>query len=90
MELKDVIFIDNLPKKDLHGLDRETARVETIDFIKENIKLKNDIIVIIHGIGSGILKKEVHNTLKNNKSVIEYKTFYNNPGSTIVKLKIKK
>lgn len=88
MELKDVIFIDNYPKKDLHGLDRETARVEVNDFIKDNIKLKNEIIVIIHGIGSGILRKETHETLKKNKNVIEYKTFYNNLGTTIVKIKI--
>ena len=82
MELKDVIFID------LHGFDRETARVETNDFILDNKKLKNEIFVIIHGIGSGIIRKTVHETLKKNKNVIEYKTFYNNNGSTIVKIKI--
>lgn len=88
MELKDVIFIDNYPKLDLHGFDRETARVETNDFILGNKKLKNEIFVIIHGIGSGIIRKTVHETLKKNKNVIEYKTFYNNNGSTIVKIKI--
>lgn len=88
MELKDVIFIDSYPKIDLHGLDRETARVYVNDFINDNIKLKNEVIVIIHGIGSGILRKTVHETLKNNKKVIEFKTFYNNNGETIVKIKI--
>ena len=88
MELKDVIFIDSYPKLDLHGFDRETARVETNDFILDNKKLKNEIFVIIHGIGSGIIKKTVHETLKKNKNVVEYKTFYNNNGSTIVKIKI--
>jgi len=88
MELKEVIFIDSYPKVDLHGFDRETARVATNDFIRDNLKLKNDIIVIIHGIGNGIVKEAVHNALRKNKSVIEYKTFYNNNGSTIVKLKI--
>ena len=82
MELKDVIFIDNFPKIDLHGLDR----VEINDFIRDNIKLKNDIVVIIHGIGSGIIRKTTHETLKKNKNVIEFKTFYNNNGSTIVKI----
>lgn len=90
MELKEVIFIDNYPKVDLHGLDRETARVEINDFIRDNIKLKNEIIVIIHGIGSGILRKTTHETLSKNKNVIEYKTFYNNNGSTIVKINIQK
>lgn len=88
MELKEIIFTEALPKIDLHGLDRDTARVYANDFIKDNIKLKNEIIVIIHGIGSGILKEEVHKTLSKNKSVIEYKTLYNNNGSTIVKIKI--
>ena len=88
MELKDIIFIDNYPKIDLHGLDRETARVEVNDFIRDNMKLKNDIVLIIHGIGNGILRKETHETLRKNKNVIEYKTFYNNLGTTIVKIKI--
>lgn len=88
MNINEIIFTESLPKIDLHGLDRDTARVYTNDFIKENIKLKNQFIVIIHGIGSGILKKEVHNTLSKNKNVIEYKTIYNNNGSTIVKINI--
>lgn len=88
MELKEVIFINSLPSIDLHGLDRDTARVKTIEFIKDNIKLRNDIICIVHGIGSGIVKNEIHNTLKRHKDVIEYKLFYNNVGSTIVKLRI--
>ena len=50
--------------------------------------LKNDIIVIIHGIGNGILKEEVHRVLKRNKLVLDYKIFYNNVGTTIVKVKI--
>lgn len=88
MELNDVIFIDSFPKIDLHGLDRETARVEINDFIKDNIKLKNEIVVIIHGIGTGVLRKTTQETLRKNKNVIEFKTFYNNNGSTIVKIKI--
>lgn len=88
MELKDVIFIDNLRKLDLHGYDRETARVAVDDFIKENQKLKNEIFVIIHGIGSGVVKKSTHETLKRNKNVIDFKTFYNNNGSTVVKIKL--
>ncbi len=88
MELKDIIFIENFPKIDLHGLDRDTARVLVTDFIKDNIKQKQEIIVIIHGIGTGILRKTVHETLKKNKNVLDFKTFYSNNGSTIVKIKI--
>lgn len=88
MELKEVIFVENFPKLDLHGIDRETARVLVNDFIKDNIKMKNEIIVIVHGIGTGIIRKKVNETLKLNRNVIDYKLFYNNPGSTIVKIKI--
>ena len=88
MELKEVIFVDNLPRIDLHALDRDTARVKVLEFIKDNKSVKNDVICIVHGIGSGILREEVHNTLKRNRDVIEYKLFYNNIGCTIVKIKI--
>ena len=51
------IFLKNLPSLDLHGYDRETARVATEDFIDENIILKNDKILIIHGKGLGVVRK---------------------------------
>ena len=89
MELKDIIFTDSLPKIDLHGLDRDTARVYVNDFIKDNLKLKNEIFIIVHGIGNGILKQEVHKTLSKNKYVVEYKTLYNTNGSTLVRINIK-
>ena len=88
MELNDIIFIDSLPKIDLHGLDRETARVLINDFIRDSIKQKQEIIVIIHGIGSGILRQTTRETLRKNKNVVDYKTFYNNNGSIIVKINI--
>ena len=87
MNLDQIIFIDNLKKLDLHGYDRETARVAINDFIKENLIMKNEIVVIIHGVGSGIIRNTVKNTLEKNKNVLEFKTFYNNRGATIVKLK---
>ena len=88
MKLSEVIYIDNLPSIDLHGLDCDTARVKVLEFIKDNIVLKNDIICVVHGIGSGKLKNEVHNVLKKSKYVIDYKLFYNNTGCTIVKLNV--
>lgn len=88
MNLENIIFTENLPKLDLHGLDRETARVLVNDFIRDNQKIKNEIIIIIHGIGTGIIRKTVSETLRKNKNVIEFKTLYNNLGSTIVKIKI--
>jgi len=90
MNLENVIFTDNLPSVDLHGLDRLSARIKINEFINDNKKMKNSIVVIIHGIGSGILKKETNDTLKNNKDVIDYKIFYNNDGMTLAKIRIDK
>ena len=81
------IFLERYPKIDLHGFDRDSARVATIDFINENAILGNDTFIIIHGIGSGIVKGEVHDVLKHDKRVLEYKTDNLNSGLTIVKLK---
>ena len=90
MNLEDVIFTDNLPTIDLHGFDRDYARVKINEFINDNRKMKNSIIVIVHGIGSGILKNETISTLKKNKYVIDYRLFYNNVGMTLVKINIDK
>jgi len=81
------IFLERYPKIDLHGYDRDSARMATNDFINENMILGNDTIVIVHGIGLGIVKREVHEALRLNKNVIEYKTDNFNDGLTIVKLK---
>ena len=88
MELNEVIYLDNLPTIDLHGFDRDTARVKVIEFINDNMIMKNKIICIIHGVGSGVVKKEIHALLKQNRKVLDYKLFYNNSGCTIVKLDI--
>ena len=57
------IFLDNLPSVDLHGFDRESARVMTNDFVDEAYRLNYEKIVIIHGIGTGIVKNAVHEAL---------------------------
>lgn len=88
MELREVIFVNNLPSIDLHGFDRDCARVKVLEFIKDNKIMKNEIFCIVHGVGSGILRNEVHNTLKKSKDVVDFKLFYNNVGCTIVKINI--
>lgn len=80
------IFLKQLPTIDLHGLDRDTARVYVNDFVDENMRLGKKEIVIVHGIGEGILKKQVHETLKQNKYVVSYKLHTYNTGCTIVTL----
>ena len=83
------IFINNLPKLDLHGYTKDETRVMVNDFINENLKKGNQFIVIVHGIGKGIVKTEVLNTLKTNKNVLDYKLGYNNIGCTVVKIDVK-
>lgn len=90
MNLNDIIFINNLPTLDLHGFDRQTAKVAIDDFINDNIKMKNSFIVIVHGIGSGILKDTTQKTLAINKKVIEYKIYPFNVGCTIAKIDLTK
>lgn len=80
-------FIDFLPSLDLHGEDRINSIILVKEFINDNLKLRNKKIVIIHGIGTGVLKTEVYRYLKNNKNVLTYKQYYNNLGCTIVDLK---
>ena len=87
MQVHD-IFLDNLPKIVLHGFDKESARVIKNDFINEAIYLGYKEIIIIHGIGTGIVKKSVHETLSRNKHVESYKLDNFNNGSTRVILKI--
>lgn len=86
MRLNEVIFINNLPTIDLHGYDRASAVVAVSDFIRDNLKLKNQVIVIVHGVGEGLLKKAVHDYLKKEKNVKEFKTYYFNQGCTLVEL----
>lgn len=85
-ELDDV-FIDNIPSLDLHGEFRFSARVLVKEFIYDNYVLKNKKILIIHGIGTGTIKNEVYDVLKNDKRVESYHLSHYNQGCTIVYLK---
>lgn len=87
MKINEVIFTDSLPKLDLHGFDRDTARIAINDFIDDNIKMGNEIIIIIHGIGTGVIRDTTIQTLKKNKYVEDFKNDYFNRGCMIVKIK---
>lgn len=86
MKLNDVIFIDNLPSLDLHGLDRDTARVKVNEFVNDQYVMGNTIFVIVHGASGGILRTTTHEALKKNKKVVDFKTFYYNNGCTVVEI----
>ena len=77
----------NIPTIDLHGETREIARILVEEFINDNIKLGNHKLNIIHGIGTGILKKEVHDLLKKDKRVEKYYVDFFNVGCTTVIIK---
>jgi len=77
----------NLPTLDLHGLDRDYARILINEFISDNYKMKNKRIVIIHGIGTGTIRSITQETLKKSKLVESFKIDNFNAGMTIVDIK---
>lgn len=90
MELNQAFLCTTLPTLDLHGLDRQTASLYIRDFLSEQYKMKNPIVVIVHGNGSGILRSTTIDVLKKSILVEEFKSSYFNQGCTYVKIKIKK
>ena len=76
-----------LPTLDLHGYDREYARIAIDEFIYDNYKTKNQKVIIIHGNGTGIIKKVTGEVLKRNKYVEEYKIDNFNSGMTVVTIR---
>lgn len=87
MKKIDDPFIASFPCIDLHEFDRISAVIKVKEFIMDSLKLKKYDIIIIHGKGTGVLKESIHNYLKTDKRVLEYKTDNQNDGITIVKLK---
>lgn len=83
-----MILYKNLPTIDLHGETGDIAAILVKNFVNDNITLKNEKIVVIHGIGKGIVKKAVHNELKNNKNVRGFKLDNFNEGQTIIELNL--
>ena len=75
------------PRIDLHGEEVAVIYALVNEFIKDNYKMGNKELVIIHGKSTNILTKEVHSVLKNNKVVQEFYLNNWNLGETIVKLK---
>lgn len=62
-------FLNILPSLDVHGYTRETVYVPVNDFINDNIKLRNEKIVIIHGNGYKILSREIKERFSKDKRV---------------------
>lgn len=81
-------FTVNLPHLDLHGETSFSVPFLVNSFINDNKKMGNKKIVIIHGKGSGIVRKATHDTLKKNKFVSKYYIDSSNDGETIIEVKI--
>lgn len=81
------MLYSRVPQLDLHGLDRDYSRILINEFVADNYMLKHELVVIVHGIGTGILKKTVQDTLRKNKLVKGYKIDPFNVGQTIVEIK---
>jgi len=80
-------FLYNLPHLDIHGYDRFGAVAMIKNFIDNNLRIEEKKIVIVHGKGSGILRKSTHEYLKKDKRVLSYKLNNYNDGETIAILK---
>ncbi len=81
-----MILYRSTPQLDLHGIDREYARILIEEFIKDNYKMKKKEVIIIHGIGTGIIKKTTKEVLAKNKLVKRFYIDSTNAGATIVEL----
>ena len=81
-------MINKYPKLDLHGEYAVTAYTVVHSFLIDNIKLKNQYVVLIHGKGTGKLKEEVHYILKNEKCVKNFQLDPLNLGQTVVELNL--
>lgn len=85
--INNYFLYNDLPTLDLHGQDRYSAVILTNEFVNDNLKLGNKLIIVVHGKGKEILKTEIHKSLKTNKNVKVFKTDMFNPGATIIELK---
>ena len=77
----------NIPKLDLHGENSDTARILINEFISDNLKIGNYKILIVHGIGTGTIKKVTQEVLKRDNRVENFYIDFFNIGCTIVELK---
>lgn len=81
-----ILYKKNMPQLDLHGEDRIGAKIKVETFINDNYNIGEEEIAIIHGVGKGILKKEVLLMLKSDKRIKEYNLDCFNEGCTLAKL----
>lgn len=84
------MFNSHSPVLNVHGETCDTVVYFLESFIRDNVKLGNVYIGVIHGRSSNILRNRVHELLKKNRNVDSFRIDIWNPGMTIIKLKIDK
>lgn len=84
--MMNLLYHKSMPELDLHGETRDSARLLVKEFINDNHKMGLLEVAIVHGIGTGVLKKEVHKVLKEMKKVQKFGLDNFNSGCTLVKL----
>lgn len=84
------MFSSSSPVLNVHGETTDTVVYFLNSFIRDNVKLGNTYVGIIHGRSSNILRNRVHELLKKNRDVDSFRLDIWNPGMTVVKLKIDK
>lgn len=83
-----ILYRKGMPEIDLHGEDKIGANIKVRHFIDENHFLKNREFAIVHGIGTGTLRKEVWEVLRKDKRVTEFCMDPFNAGCTLVQISI--
>jgi len=79
---------ETLPMKiDLHGKTVDEALVKLDKYLDSASLAGFPFVYIHHGVGTGILRKAIHDFLKTNPHVQRYTTDPENGGVTIVYLK---
>jgi DNA mismatch repair protein MutS2 len=78
---------NKIPTLDLHGEVSPMVDLLVKDFILENYISGHKKVIIIHGVGTGAIRKAVHQSLNNNKLVSNFKIDMFNAGSTIIEIK---
>ena len=84
------LYENQYPKLDLHGEYVVTAYTVVHNFITDQIKLKEEYLILIHGKGTGKLREGIHAYLKTSKYVKSYRIAgfgEGDYGVTIVELK---
>ena len=83
MDEATIVLVEKINKYDLKNNDFSQEE-------KDNLKKLGEEIKVIHGVGEGILLKEIRSYLKTDKNVLEYrrgKYGEGENGVTIIKLK---